>query len=296
MSSESVFHDFSYLETIEKALGSPLKIFLSRARTKDSITALAMFSRNDYKGLTLAPFTPYSPVWELGSQADQLSESLSTIFDKLAQINGRHHCHFAPSRIASISSSGSWTQGEYFTYHIDLQDGHWAKKYSKSLSRIVNKGRENVTVDLDNGQANLVCDFVADSYKKNRRNLPLELGAMKLLANAMIDQGLADVYLAKDRSTGEIKAGVVCLGKSRMSHYWMAGGIKGIWMTILIDELLKMLSKQSILTFDFLGANNPSIAEFKRRFGGEIVPYQGFHSNVGVEAKFRATISGIINK
>lgn len=293
---ESVFHDYSYLGKMEEALKSPMKIFLSKSKTEDSVVALAMFSREDYEGLTLAPFTPFNPVWALNTKKEDFGNALSNIWEKLSKFNGRHHCHLAPSLNALSLQNDLWIREEFFTYHIGLENDGWSKKYSKSLSRLIKKGSDEVEIQVDNTKSDLVCDFVATSYERNKRNLPLAKDSMKELAKSMINIGLADVYLAREKSSGEIRAGVVCLRKGKESYYWLAGGSRGIWMTILIDELLANLSSQAFATFDFLGANHSSIAEFKRRFGGEIISYQGFQLNIGARAKMRAMISGIVKK
>ena len=44
-------------------------------------------------------------------------------------------------------------------------------------------------------------------------------------------------------------------------------------MTVLVGNLLARLRDQGVHMLDFVGANTPSIAEFKRKFGSRIVPY-----------------------
>jgi hypothetical protein len=44
-------------------------------------------------------------------------------------------------------------------------------------------------------------------------------------------------------------------------------------MTVLLAEALPRLRADGLAAFDFVGANTPSIAEFKRRLGPALVPY-----------------------
>jgi hypothetical protein len=44
-------------------------------------------------------------------------------------------------------------------------------------------------------------------------------------------------------------------------------------MTVLIGKLLDELSQEGFEYFDLVGANTPSIAEFKRRLNPVLVPY-----------------------
>ena len=62
---------------------------------------------------------------------------------------------------------------------------------------------------------------------------------------------------------------------AQTAHYWIAGSPPGPAMTVLLGHTLPRLRDAGLQRFDFVGANTPSIAEFKRHFGPTLTPY--FH-------------------
>ena len=75
------------------------------------------------------------------------------------------------------------------------------------------------------------------------------------------------------RRDGVPEAGLAALTDGRTAHYWLAGSVPGAAMTVLLAEAFTRLAEEGVTTFDFAGANTPSIAEFKRKFGSTLVPY-----------------------
>ena len=69
------------------------------------------------------------------------------------------------------------------------------------------------------------------------------------------------------------EAGLIVLHDANSAYYWIAGSKPGPAMTVLIGNVLTELKQAKFNTFDFVGANTPSIAEFKRRFGPVLTPY-----------------------
>ncbi|HET6566995.1 MAG TPA: hypothetical protein VFG50_03460, partial [Rhodothermales bacterium] len=54
-----------------------------------------------------------------------------------------------------------------------------------------------------------------------------------------------------------------------------AGSEPGPAMSVLLANMLPALASSGMRTFDYQGANTPSIAEFKRRMGARLVSYYG---------------------
>ena len=69
---------------------------------------------------------------------------------------------------------------------------------------------------------------------------------------------------------------LVALHDERTALDWIAGSRPGPAMTVLLAGVLERLAADGLERFDFGGANVPTIAEFKRKFGGHLVPY--FHA------------------
>ena len=83
------------------------------------------------------------------------------------------------------------------------------------------------------------------------------------------------LFTATAVADGAPEGGLAVLHDGRTAHYWIAGSTPGPAMTVLLGHTLPRLRDAGLQTFDFVGANTPSIAEFKRHFGPALTPY--FH-------------------
>ena len=83
----------------------------------------------------------------------------------------------------------------------------------------------------------------------------------------------ARVFAAHRRDTGAFEGGLIVLVDGSSAYYWIAGSIPGAAMTVVTGQMLFRLRSEGISTVDFVGANTPSIAAFKRRFGPTLVEY-----------------------
>jgi hypothetical protein len=89
----------------------------------------------------------------------------------------------------------------------------------------------------------------------------------------LVEAGHARVFAAQARETSAPEAALVVAHDGQTAFYWIAGSDPGPAMTVLLAYTLPQLRHDGITTFDFMGANVPSIAEFKRRFGPALQIY-----------------------
>ncbi len=81
------------------------------------------------------------------------------------------------------------------------------------------------------------------------------------------------IFVARPKDQQQPDAGIVVLHDGETACYWIAGSKPGPAMTVLLGHVLEELKSSGLRSFDFIGANTPSIAEFKRRFGPALTPY-----------------------
>ncbi|MEQ9103707.1 MAG: GNAT family N-acetyltransferase [Rhodothermales bacterium] len=117
-------------------------------------------------------------------------------------------------------------------------------------------------------------DLLANAYGRHGRTLPGGSPArMADLALLMLKVGRARMYTARRQSDNGIAAGIVVLHRGSTAWYWLSGSVPGPAMSVLVGTAAADLAEQGIRNFDLMGANTPSIAEFKRRLGAERVTY-----------------------
>lgn len=160
-----------------------------------------------------------------------------------------------------------WQVRPLFTYLIDLPTS--TENWSSGARRTWRSKVSEYDIREDLASAQQVIDLCAKSYKRHGRSLPAQPAALEALTKAMGEW--ARVFVALRGNTPE--AGLILLHDGHTAHYWIAGSLPGPAMTVLIGEVLPILSRDGITQFDFVGANTPSIAEFKRSFNPVLTQY-----------------------
>ena len=113
----------------------------------------------------------------------------------------------------------------------------------------------------------------AESYRRHQRNAPAAESQLVALIQQLQTAGAARVFAATASGENAPSGGVIVLHDGRTAHYWIAGSRPGPAMTVLLGKLLPRLRDEGLEVFDFVGANTPSIAEFKRHFRPRLTPY-----------------------
>ena len=67
-------------------------------------------------------------------------------------------------------------------------------------------------------------------------------------------------------------AALAVLEDDRAAYAWLVGSPRGTAATRLFDDALAR-ARAHAQTFDFFGANTPSLALFKKAFGGALTPF-----------------------
>lgn len=177
-----------------------------------------------------------------------------------------------------------WRLRPAYTYRISLDptkaptDG-----WSENPLRLLQRERAAHRVDEDPGAIDRIVDLVAASHRRGGERLALPPARLVDLAAELAAGGLARPFIA--RKGAEPAAGTILLSDGRTAYYWMAGSAPGAAMTVLLAEALERLRVEGVRHFDLVGANRPSIAEFKRRLGAHLVPY--FRARVSTRPELR---------
>ena len=160
-----------------------------------------------------------------------------------------------------------WEVSPRFTYLIPLPAAK--SQWSSGARRAWQSKVSQYEIQEGMQYADQVIELCAQSYRRNGRSLPARPAALRKITQSM--KPWVRVFAAIREDTAE--AGMIILHDNATAHYWIAGSIPGPAMTVLIGEVLPILSQSGITTFDFVGANTPSIAEFKRSFGPVLTQY-----------------------
>lgn len=219
-----------------------------------------------FREVVLPPFAALSAVlFEPGAD-------LTPLFRTIGRI--------APSALVSLSNEATmtalppgWHIDQKATYVLDTTKP-LETCWSSNPLRIWRRHQEDYEFVEGTDVIALTTEFIARAYRRHGRNMALAPGALQDLASHL---SMARPVGVRNRETGDIEAGIVLLVHGDTAWYWLSGSEPGPAMTILVGKATAFLESREIRFFDLMGANTPSIAEFKRRFGGRLHHYPHYH-------------------
>lgn len=272
----SPFSHLRFVRAIAGAAGLRTGVCFAAGSGRDTAGAAVTWRRRGpYREVIVPPFTPYSALLLGRMPSDADVHARKTPLDDLFELlEGAFHAvrlHLPPS-LSDVRSAQwrGWSAHPLYTYRLsDADPGAW----SASTARTYRSARDSYSLVQGAEAAGAAVQLAAGSYARHERALPLEEPALRSLVKSLSDAGIATVFGARNVETEEIDAAVVVARSLSCSYYWIAGSRPGDAMTVLIGMMLPRLFGSGTATFDFVGANTPGIAEFKRRFGADLVPY-----------------------
>lgn len=234
--------------------------------------------RGPFREAVVPPFTAYSPLLldALPTEAvvHNQSDGLSRLLNRLSGFSFAV-VHLPPhfQDIRSLQWKG-WQLKPLYTYHVTLAEKpDLLATWSAAPRRVVKKYTSAYTIREGAEHLEIVADLCHASYQRQQRRNPLPAAALIHLQRLVTNAGMTRTFTATHTASGTIESGFTLLMDDRTAYYWIVGSQPGPAMTVLLGHVLPTLQAEGIEVFDFMGANTPSIAEFKRRFGASLVPY-----------------------
>ncbi|HUF08319.1 MAG TPA: GNAT family N-acetyltransferase [Rhodothermales bacterium] len=275
---DTAFGTSSFLGTI--AAHSNAGVNQVTVADERGVSAAARVAVRRPLGLHVSPILPFTAFSAIRLR-DELREAVvhareSVLEDLLGAIEQRFcaaSIHIPPPiQDARILIWRGWKVRPLYTYRIALQESEnplesWSES-ARRTARQESSGFEIAGTDPET-QARLV----VESYARNGRQPPLGVDGITEVVRLMVEDGAVRTVGARSRESGEIEASIAILQRGREAYYWLAGGRRGAAMTVLLANVLPDLASSGTRLFDFVGANTASIAEFKRKFGGQLTTY-----------------------
>ena len=246
----------------------------------DGAGALVLWrQRGPYRTVVLPPFSPYSALITNGSiNESRIHAGRSALDVLIASLEKRFHALsfllHPDFKDARVWTWRGWRVLPFYTYQICLQkDEDLIRTWSDSTRLTFRKASSTFRFEEKKDAAPWIAELNQTSYQRHRRRAPLHKDLLISLINTVQEAGLGRTFVVAKEKDGPPEGGVCLLHDDSSALYWVAGSLPGPAMTVLLGELLPLLQREGLSTFDFVGANTPSIAEFKRRFGPRLTPY-----------------------
>jgi hypothetical protein len=258
-------------------LKTDLHLITGDGQTAEAGAIVYWRRRGPYRQVVLPPMTQYSPLLlHTSPRESDLHHRRSALEALLAALESRYHhlrlfCPDLPD--VRVCQWRGWKTTPFYTYRLPLGEGDLFGAWSSSTRATFRKHRTDYHVTEHPEAAPEIVSLCEAGYERHDRSLPVDRNRLLSLIGALHQNGQVRLFTAVPTGSECAEAGIAVLHDGRMAHYWIAGSEPGPAMTVLIGVLLEQLQKEGFEWFDFVGANTPSIAEFKRRFGPSLEPY-----------------------
>lgn len=222
--------------------------------------------------VVVPPFAPYSAL------RGPLSHAEPGLIEMCARLRAEGvpaTLSLSPDLSRRVGDVPGWTRHTRHTY--ELPTGTFdvvMASCSASTRRNIRRGKNAYVETRDPALIPNVVSLAAEAYQRSGRRFPAPLRGVSDLALQCVERGRAHFMALQSPDSGRMEAGIVALHDGHdTAWYWLAGSVPGTAMSVLVARMAAFLHEKQIRRFDLMGANTPPIAEFKRRFGGELVPY-----------------------
>ena len=254
-------------------------MYLLAAEGRDEAGAVVYWRRRGpSREVVIPPFTQYSPVWIRSAPSEAAVHSRRSAFEALltalAVDFAQLRFFIAIPDIRPAQWQG-WRVNPLYTYRLSLVEDDLMGRWSSATRRTYRKHEGAYRVEEQPGAASAIIQHCTESYGRHGRSLPATPSRVQALVDTLQAVEHVRLFTATPINDQTPEGGLAVLHDGQTAHYWIAGSTPGPAMTVLLGHTLPRLRDAGIEVFDFVGANTPSIAEFKRHFGPVLTPY--FH-------------------
>ncbi len=264
------------VEAYGAAFGLRVRVLGIPAEDGALVAAAPVFEkrRGPFVASALPPLCPVHTPLLAARPSDASVHARTTPLDALLAAFGSRYAQATFHLAATLPDVrpfpwAGWAVAPRSTYTLDLC-GDLEAGFSTAVRRTLR--RDAGAFDIAEGIAPVpdLARLVDAAYARSAARLGVRPATTTALVRALAVAGLARVVAAVRGGVAEAVVAVASDGET--AFYWIAGSVPGPAMTVLLGALLPRLATEGVHRFDFCGANTPTIAEFKRRFGPVLAP------------------------
>jgi hypothetical protein len=286
----TVFSTWTWLECAQEATGNPFRC-LGVYRNGQLVAGISGVEsqRAGFRRLATPPLTPHgglllSPVQGKGPEEAEWTRPAELLIAHLQR--EYHHCLLAQAPAVGDMRPFTWAGWQArvrYTYQLDLDapEQVWAGFEHRTRKAIAKAEREGVVVE-STADLELFRRQYELLYQRQGGKAPVDAGVAERFAAAAFRAGLAEGLAARSPE-GEVAAMVIFVSGFEGVYAWVSGADPDLSHTGAASLIQwRYYEAHQGRRFDFVGANIPGIALFKRGFGGRLVPYfvaEGYRSH-----------------
>jgi len=172
-----------------------------------------------------------------------------------------------------------------FTYHLDIDEDpdEFLTNCSKSLRREIRDARDagvSVTASTDEDDVRRVFEQTQERYGEQDRGFSLPWPYVRDLTRNLATEDRCRAYVARSPD-GEFLSGVVALYSNDAAYFWLGGArssfdgtsVNSLIHWHIVEDIAAGEPRESVSTYDLMGANTERLCRYKSKFGASLRPY-----------------------
>lgn len=170
---------------------------------------------------------------------------------------------------------GGWRTGVRYTYVLDITDTDalW-DKIERRVRTVIRNAEKSLTLGGPVETADFI-ELYRHIYRDRRRDEPIPSSLVAEQVDAALGHDFAEMRTVRD-DAGRVISSMVLVQDAETVYAWLSGSIpgensSGAFSLLFWDAVERYRGRCRYL--DMVGANIPSIAFFKKGFGGTLRPY-----------------------
>ena len=274
----SPFAPLGYTEAASRAFGLRLRA-LGVERDGALVGGVVAYEkrRGPYRLAVVPPLTPETPVVLAEAPAAHEVHARASPLDALvAGLGERFHAaafRLPPALIdARPFTWAGWTAAPRYTYADVLRPApERLARAGTGVRKRVRRDGGDFTLREEAGGVAALQRFEAEVWAAQGIAPPVEPGRQAAWLRALLASGGARLFVLRDAEGGAAGAQAV-VTDGRAAAFVSGAARPGSAMTVMTHLVLNRLYDDGVRRVDLVGANLPSVAEFKRSFGLPLVP------------------------
>lgn len=174
--------------------------------------------------------------------------------------------------------SMGWKCGVRYTYRSALEDiDTLEKRFRSAARRQINKARKMEIKVVESNDAALFYSLYKKTFQRQEMDVPAREDFFERLLKQIEKDDCGRLFVTVDKE-GRSLAGALVTWDEKRGYFAFGGSNPEYWQTgstlLLHGEIMRYLAKERHLPeYDWVGANTPSLIQFKRNFNPTLHAY-----------------------
>lgn len=276
--SASPFGALAYAEAAAEAFGLRARPF-GVEQDGALVAALVAYEkrRGPYRLAVVPPLTPITPVLLAEPPAEADVHARRSPLDALiAGLDGHFHAlgfRLQPeiTDVRPFTWAG-YTASPRYTYAQPLGPTEaFLAGASKMVRRRIRREADRFELAEASDQLDVLGRLEAEVYDRQGTVSPLDPTQRDVFLRRLLGADLGRLFVLRETATGEAVGARVVVTDGTAAFFTIAASRPGPAMTVMTHLVRERLVEAGVQSLDLVGANLPTVAEFKRSFGMPLV-------------------------